>query len=99
MSADKTKCNREHQAIAADIEAIQNELRLSTEKQAQGQSKQTAETIAMGHRIMEMKDLLMQRKLRMESHIARNVFCSQIQTMGAMLKDVEPQTVYIVPMV
>ena len=35
LEAEQTiACNREHQTIAAEIEAIQNELRLSTERQA-----------------------------------------------------------------
>ena len=34
LSTDKAECNCEHQTIAAKIEAVQNELRLSTEMQA-----------------------------------------------------------------
>ena len=71
-------------------------MRLFTEKQEQGQGKQAAEMNALGHRIMEMKDLLIQRKLRMEPLMQE--VGSQIQTMGAMLKDIQPQIEDIVPM-
>ena len=89
MSADKAECNREHQTVYAVIEAIQNELRLSTERQAQGQGKQAAEMNAMGHRIVEVKDLLIQRELRMKSQMQE--MCSQIRTLGTVLREIQPQ--------
>ena len=94
FSADKTECNREHQTIAAEIEAIQNELRLSTERQAQRQGKQAAEMNAMGQR---WENLLIQRELRMESQ--KQEMCSQIQTMGTMLREIHPRTENMIPMV
>ena len=72
------------------MEAIQNELRLSTERQAQGQGKKAAEMNAMGYRMIEVKDLLIQRELRMESQMQET--CSQIQTMGTMLREIQPRT-------
>ena len=71
-------------------------MRLSTETQSQGQGKQAAEMNAKGHRIMEMTGSLMQRELHMESQMQE--MCSQIQTMGAMLKIIQPQTEDIVHM-
>ena len=97
LSADMEEGNCEHQAVAAEIETIQNELRLSTERQAKGQGKQAAEMNAMEHRIMEINDLLIQRERRMESQMQEK--CSQIQTMGSILKDVQPQTEHMILMV
>ena len=84
------ECNREQQEIAAEIEAVQNILRLSAERQAQGQKMQAAEMNAMGYRLMEMKDLLIQREYRMESQLQE--MCSQIQAIGTVLIDIQPQT-------
>ena len=79
-------CNCEHPTIAAEIKAIQNEFRLSTERQTQGQA---AEMNAMGHRIVEVNDLLIQRELRMESQ--KQELCSQIRAMGTVLREIQPQ--------
>ena len=86
LSADEAECNREHQTIAADIEAIQIELRLSTERQAKRQGKQAAEKNAKGHRIVGVKDLLIQRELRMESQMQE--MCSQIRSLGTVLREI-----------
>ena len=65
LSEDKAERNREYQAIAKEIEPVQNELRLSANRQAQGQDMQAAEMNVIGHRILEMKDRIT---------TARNVF-------------------------
>ena len=80
MSENKAECDCEHQAISEEIEAVQNELGLSVDKHAQGQEIQAAPMDAMGYRIVEKKDPLMQRELGMESQMQE--MCSQFQTMG-----------------
>ena len=65
-----------------EIEAVQVELRTSTERQAQGHEIQAARMDAMGYRMAEMKDMVAQREVRMEA---------QIQAMGTMLKNIQPR--------
>ena len=89
LSERKAKCDKEHQAIVEEIEAVQTELRTSTERQAQGQEVQAARMEAMSYRMAEMKDMIAQREVRMEAQIQE--VCSQIQAMGTMLKSVQPQ--------
>ena len=71
-------------------------MRLSTERQAQGQGKQAAEMNAMGHRVIEVKDLIMQRERRLESQMQG--MCSEIQTIGVTLREIQPQTESMVTM-
>ena len=89
LSERKARCDIEHQAIVEEIEAVQTELRTSTERQAQGQGVQAARMDAMSYRMAEMKDMIAQREVRMEAQM-EEVF-SQIQAMGTMLKNVQPQ--------
>ena len=56
---------------------------------------QAADMTAMGHRITEMKYLLIQRELRMKSQL-QEVY-SQNQTMKAVLKNIQPLTENVVP--
>ena len=94
LSEDKSEYNGEHQAITEETEAVQNELRLSVDRHARRHDKQAAEMNAMGLRSIEMKDLLMQRELRMKSQLQEK--CSQIQTMAAVIKKIQPQPENIV---
>ena len=61
LSERKARCDREHQAIVEEIEAVQTELRTSTERQARGQEVQAARMDAMGYRMAEIKNLMAQR--------------------------------------
>ena len=90
LSERKARCDREHQAIVEEIEAVQSKLRTSTERPMQGQEVQAARMDAMGYRMTEMKDMMAQREVRMEAQIQE--VCSQIQAMGIALKNVQPQS-------
>ena len=81
----KAEFDRKHQAIAEKIEAVQNELRLSVIDM-----HKAARMNAMGHSIIEKKNLPMQYELRMESHLQE--MCSQVQTIGAVSKNIHSQT-------
>ena len=87
LSERKGRCDREPQAVVEEIEAVQNELRTSTELQTQGQEIQAARMDAMGYRMAEMKDMIAQREVRMEAQMQE--VCSQIQAMGTMLKNIQ----------
>ena len=89
LSERKARCDRKHQAVVEEIEAVQSELRSSTKRHEQGQEIQTARMDAMGYRMAEMKDLMAQREVRMEVQIQE--VCTQIQTVGSLLKNVQPQ--------
>ena len=47
LSERKSRCDKEHQAIVEEIEALQTKLRTSTQRQAQGQEVQAARMDAM----------------------------------------------------
>ena len=89
LSERKARCDREHQSIMEEIEAVQAELRTSTERQAQGHEIQAARMDAMGYRMAEMKDMVAEREVRMEAQMQE--VCSQIQAMGTMLKNIQPR--------
>ena len=89
LSERKARCDREHQSIMEEIEAVQAELRTSTERQAQGHEIQAARMDAMGYRMAEMKDMVTEREMRMEAQMQEK--CSQIQAMGTMLKNIQPR--------
>ena len=72
-----------------EIEAVQTELRTSTERQAQGHEIQAARMDAMGYRMAEIKDMVTEREVRMEAQLQE--VCSQIQAMGTMLKNIQPR--------
>ena len=83
----KSGCDREHQAIVEEIEAVQSELRSSTERQSEGQEIQPARTNAMDYNMAEMKDLMAQREVRMEAQMQE--VGSQIREMGTMIKNIQ----------
>ena len=58
LSERKARCDREHQAIVEEIEAVQSELRSSTKRQEQRQEIPTARMDAMDYQMAEMKDLM-----------------------------------------
>ena len=87
LSEQKARCDREHQVIVEEFEAIQSKLQSSTKQQKQGQEIQTARMDAMGYRMAEMKDRMAQRKVRMESQMQQ--VCTQIQAMGTMLQKIQ----------
>ena len=89
LSERKARCDREHRSIMEEIEAVQAELRTSTERQAQGHEIQAARMDAMGYRMAEMKDMVDEREVRMEAQMQE--VCSQIQAMGTMLKNIQPR--------
>ena len=89
LSERKARCDREHQAIVEDLEAVQSELRSSTKRQGQGQEIQIARMDAMGYRMAAMKNLIAQREVRIEAQMQE--VCPQIQAMRSLLKNIQPQ--------
>ena len=90
LTEDTEGCNREHEAITADIEALQKELKASAERNMRGQDAQMAHMSAMNYRMTEMTDMMAARELRMEAQIQE--MCSQVQLVNNALQKVKPMT-------
>ena len=88
LTENKAECSREHHTITTETEAVQEELRKTTERNLQNQEVQVAKTDAMGCRIAELTDLLDQRESRMETQMRD--MCAQIQNMNATLLNTKP---------
>ena len=88
LAESKAECSREHHTNTTEIEAVQEELRRTTERKRQNQEMQVAKMDAMGYKIAEITDLLAQRESRMEAQM-RNM-CRQIQTRHATLQKTKP---------
>ena len=88
LTESKAECSREHHTITPEIEAVEEELRKTTERNFQNQEVQVAEVDAMGSKIAEIRDLLPQRELRMETQMRD--MGAQIQTMNATLLITKP---------
>ena len=71
-ASTRAECIEQHQAINSNIvavhQSVQEGLQLSDNLRT-SQSQQNARVEAMGHRLGEMNDLLLQRELRVETQI------------------------------
>ena len=88
LTENKAECSREHHTITTETEAVQEELRKTTERNLQNQEVQVAKTDAMGCRLAEITDLLDQWESRMETQMRD--MCAQIQKMNATLLNTKP---------
>ena len=66
----RAECNEQHKIMAAELEAMQNSMKSSLRAANQQNTEQPAKVDAMGYRLEQMKDLFLQRELRMEVQIA-----------------------------
>ena len=60
------ECNEQHKVMTAELEAMQDSVKCSLRDATQQTTVQAAKVDAMGYRLEEMKELLLQRELRME---------------------------------
>ena len=70
--------------MTADIEALQKEMRMTTERHRQGQDAKMAHMNAINYRKPKMKDEIAERELRMEMQM--HDMCSQIQSLSSALQ-------------
>ena len=66
----RAECNEQHKVMAAELEAMQNSVKNSLRAANQQNTVQSAQVDAMGYRLEDMKDLFLQRELRMEVQMA-----------------------------
>ena len=75
--------------MTAELEAMQDSVKCSLRSATQQSTVQAAKVDAMGHRLNEKKDLLLQRELRIEVWVAE--LSDQMRTLGAVSQAVTPE--------
>ena len=70
LADTRAECSEQHRAITAEIEAVQKAVRNGLRANSQQQTVQAARVDAMGYRLDEMRELLIQRELRIEVQVA-----------------------------
>ena len=81
LASTRAGCNDQHRAIAENMRTLQTTMREGLQVSDQlrtAQNTQSARVDALGHRMGEMKDLLMARELRVETQI--NDLSNQMHT-------------------
>ena len=62
----RAECKEQHKVMAAELEAMQNSVKGSLRAANQQNTVQSAKVDAMGYCLEEMRDLFLQRELRIE---------------------------------
>ena len=62
----RAECNEQHKAMTAELEAMQSSVKENLRATNQQHTVQSAKVDAMGYRLEAMKDIFLQRELRME---------------------------------
>ena len=83
------ECNEQHKVMTAELEAMQDSVKCSLRSATQQTTVQAAKVDAMGHRLNDMKDLLLQRELRIEVRLAK--LSDQMRTLGAVSQATTPE--------
>ena len=81
LADTRTECNEQHQAITAELEAMQSSVKDSLRAVTQQTTVQAAKVDGLAYRLEEMKDMLIQRELRMEVQMAE--LNNQMHTLSA----------------
>ena len=88
LADTRAECNEQHQAITAELEAMQTSVKESLRAATQQTTVQAAKVDALGYRLEEMKDMLLQRELRMEIQMAE--LNNQMHTLSAASRTAAP---------
>ena len=94
LADTRAECNEQHQAITAEPEAIQTSVKESLRAATQQTTVQAAKVDALGYRLEEMKDLLLQRELRMEVQMAE--LNNQMHTLRCAPADKQPKAAELI---
>ena len=78
LADTRAECNEQHNVMTAELEALQDFVKGSLRSATQQTTVQAAKVDAMGYLLEEMKDLLLQRELRVEARLAE--LSDQIRT-------------------
>ena len=89
LADTRAECNEEHKVMTAELEDMQDSVKCSLRCATQQTTVQAEKVPAMGYRMDEMKDLLLQRELRMEVRLAE--LSDQMRTLGAASHAVAPE--------
>ena len=82
LADTRAECNEQHKVMTAELEAMHDSVKCSLRSATQPTTVQVAKVDAMGRRLNEMKDLLLQRELRIE--VRRAELSDQMRTLGAV---------------
>ena len=88
LADTRAECNEQHQAITAELEAMQTSVKESLRAATQQTTVQAAKVDALGYRLEEMKDMLIQHELRMEVQMAE--LNNQMHTLSAASRTAAP---------
>ena len=89
LADTRVECNEQHKVMTAELEASQNSVKCSLRTATQQTTVQAAKVDAMGCRLGEMKELLLQRELRIEVQMAE--LSNQMRTLGAASHAMAPE--------
>ena len=89
LAGTRAECNEQHKVMTAELEATQDAVKCSLRSATQQTTVQAAKVDAMGHRLNKMKDLLLQRELRMEVQLAE--LSDQMRNLGDVSHAVAPE--------
>ena len=78
LADTRAECNEQHKVMTAKLETLQDSVKGSLRSATQQTTVQAAKVDAMGYRLEEMKDLFLQRELRVEARLAE--LSDQIRT-------------------
>ena len=78
LADTRAECNEQHKIMTAELEALQDSVKGSLRSATQQTTVQAAKVDAMGYRLEEMKDLFLQRQLRVEARLTE--LSDQIRT-------------------
>ena len=78
LADTRAECNEQHNVMTAELEALQDFVKGSLRSATQQTTVQAAKVDAMGYLLEEMKDLFLQRELRVEARLAE--LSDQIRT-------------------
>ena len=78
LADTRAECNEQHEIMTAELEALQDSVKGSLRSATQQTTVQAAKVDAMGYRLEEMKDLFLQRELRVEARLTE--LSDQIRT-------------------
>ena len=70
LADTRAECNEQHKVMAAELEAMQNSVKSSLRAACQQNTVQSGKLDAMGYRLEEMKDLLLELVLQLKMQMA-----------------------------
>ena len=82
LADTRAEGNEQHKIMTAELEAMQDSVKGSLRSATQQTTVQAAKMDAIGYRMEEMKDLFLQRELRVEARLAE--LSDQVRTLSAV---------------